>query len=293
MKQLIKNTIKRTIPSSIKNKIISIMSRIVSEQINLYVENIYQKLASLEKVEYKVKELEQGIERASETNVFSDEEYDTLEKYICRGRKIVEKDYFDSLSENFAPKTKILDLGCGDGSFIKQMNQKGFFAQGIDASTKYAGQPYVTLGLLPEALKNIPDNSYDVITSFHLIEHLPLNKYKEMIIEVYRILKKCGKVFFETPNTQSLITMSQYYYKDPTHLMPRHPEVYKNILDFNGFKNTEITNLPELDPNVFELISEEDSLFDERDLSIVNKKISKIENILVAGSGNILIVGEK
>ena len=117
------------------------------------------------------------------------------------------------------------------------MNKKGFLAEGIDANTKYIDESNVMLGFLPEALHNIPENSYDVITSFHLIEHLPLNKYKEMIIEVYRILKKSGKVFFETPNTQSLITMSQYYYKDPTHLMPRHPEVYKNIL-------TKITFIP-------------------------------------------------
>ena len=86
--------------------------------------------------------------------------------------------------------------------------------------------------------------------------------------------------------------MSQYYYKDPTHLMPRHPEVYSNILRLCGFKNIVIKNLPELDDHVFEGIAPIEGKEEEL-LQQVNKKFLDIENLLFASSGNVLIIGEK
>ena len=325
MKQLIKKIIFRLIPKKIKYLIYNQISRAV----NPNLEKIYQQLANFEKVEHKLNMLEMHMEKqiqrlASiekfenkmrsfdesnlikfnnnqsknknieiEENVFSDSEYNRLERNICRGRKKIEEYYFDSLCENFSPSSKILDLGCGEGSFIKRMNDKGFNAQGIDSNEECAKELNVILGCVPEALMEFESNSYDIITSFHLIEHMPLDKYKKMILEIKRLLKKNGKIIFETPNTQSLITMSQYYYKDPTHLMPRHPEIYLNILDFNGFKNCEVKNLPELDDNSFEKIMDIDGKLGENNTEIINDKFSKIENMLVSGSGNILITAEK
>ena len=326
MRQLVKKIIKRLIPNRIKY----IAFRLISRSINPSLEAIYMKLASLDKVQHNVrmleKQMEQQIQRLAsiekfeiklksfnidnldkikpvilkesensviKNNVFSDTEYNNLEKNICRGRKLVENDYFDSLAENFTKEANILDLGCGDGAFIKRMNAKGFFATGVDSNTECAKELNVILGSVPEALRHLKSDSYDIVTSFHLIEHMNLNNYKEMVIEINRLLKKNGKIFFETPNTQSLITMSQYYYKDPTHLMPRHPEVYKNILDFNGFKNSEIKNIPELDSNPFEAIMDLDGKLGENTLDIINDKFSKIENMLISGSGNIIIAAEK
>ena len=238
MRQLVKKIIKRLIPNRIKY----IAFRLISRSINPSLEAIYMKLASLDKVQHNVrmleKQMEQQIQRLAsiekfeiklksfnidnldkikpvilkesensviKNNVFSDTEYNNLEKNICRGRKLVENDYFDSLAENFTKEANILDLGCGDGAFIKRMNAKGFFATGVDSNTECAKELNVILGSVPEALRHLKSDSYDIVTSFHLIEHMNLNNYKEMVIEINKKKKKMGRYFLKHPILNHLL----------------------------------------------------------------------------------------
>ena len=76
-----------------------------------------------------------------------------------------------------------LDFGCGHGDFIQYLNKKGFNALGIDINTDLQ-------------LKDISDNSVDIITMIEVIEHLsnPL----PIFIEFKRILKPSGIIFCES-----------------------------------------------------------------------------------------------
>jgi len=69
----------------------------------------------------------------------------------------------------------ILDIGCGDGGFVGQMNQEGKFAIGVDISKSSGGKG---LGnnipiVLCDAQKEIPfpDKIFKTVTSFHSFEH--------------------------------------------------------------------------------------------------------------------------
>ena len=320
MKRIFKNVVKALLPNRIKYFIKKYLVQTVRQISNEQIAPIHQKLVLLDRLEFKLEILEKRIIRVEEVlltlealeeklllhqssmgvksasansaSVLSDDEYESLEKNICSGRILKEDDYYSALATEFPKNASVLDLGCGQGKCIQTLNDKGFIAKGIDANTVYSNVPDVIIGQLPEILTNWQSNSIDIVVSFHLIEHLDLKKYRELISEAFRILKKGGKVFLETPNTQSLVTMSHYYYKDPTHLMPRHPEVYTNILRLCGFKNTVIKNLPELDDHVFEGIAPIESVEEEL-LQQVNKKFLDIENILFSCSGNVLIIGEK
>ena len=316
VKRIFKNVVKALVPNRIKRFIKKYLVRTASEISNEQLAFVHQKLVLLDRLEFKLEVIEQSLIRREQelltleaiqvklrslessivnphnASVLSDKEYDNHEKNICTGRRLKEDDYYAALAEEFPKNASILDLGCGQGEFIQSLNEKGFIAKGVDANSSYDGIPGLTIGLLPEILTNWQGNSIDIVVSFHLIEHLELKKYRELISEAFRILKKGGKIFLETPNTQSLITMSQYYYKDPTHLIPRHPEVYGDILRLCGFKNIVIKNLPELDDHVFEGIAPIESVKEEL-LQQVNKRLLKIDNILYASSGNVLIIGEK
>ena len=287
-------------------------SRAINEQLTL----VYQKLAITESLEYKLEILEQTLEKRDQEllsleeitckvslieaqlsavnngNVLSDNEYDQLEDGIIGGRVETEEAYFDSLANIFPDNARILDLGCGAGRFVQRLNEQHFSAEGIDSNITYDHIPNVIIGQLPEVLTCWKNNSTDIIVSFHLIEHLDLVMYRTMLSEVYRVLDNGGKIYMETPNTQSIMTMSQYYYKDPTHLMPRHPELYANILRFCGFKNVVIKNLPELDKHKFENIENIENI-NENLVHELNNKFQAIDDMLFAGSGNVLIIGEK
>ncbi len=105
------------------------------------------------------------------------------------------------------PPGRVLDVGCGNGGFLHRMQQLGWSATGVDfdpkaienAQTKY-GQALTLLNTdLSKA--HFPDNSFDVVTMSHVIEHVP--DPVALLIEARRVLKPGGRLVVTTPNIQS------------------------------------------------------------------------------------------
>jgi 2-polyprenyl-3-methyl-5-hydroxy-6-metoxy-1,4-benzoquinol methylase len=99
----------------------------------------------------------------------------------------------------------ILDVGCGNGSFIDAALEYGYEARGIELS-----QPAVDIAQgfnLPVInmdffSSKIDDSSFDVITMFEVIEHLP--KPIEFIKRAAEVVKPGGLIYLTTPNFNSL-----------------------------------------------------------------------------------------
>lgn len=98
---------------------------------------------------------------------------------------------------------KVLDIGCGDGAFLKRAAQIGWEAWGVEPDAKAAGR-LSGFKVLQGSLPNIPlpNASFDYITLSHVIEHLhdPVAALKE----IHRLLKPGGQVWIATPNIESL-----------------------------------------------------------------------------------------
>jgi len=99
---------------------------------------------------------------------------------------------------------KLLDIGCSSGALLHVASDLDFNVTGVEpaeqaASTAKKAGFDVYNGLLHEA--KYPDNSFDIITLYEVIEHLtdPL----EMVHEVYRILKPGGLFLIGTGNADS------------------------------------------------------------------------------------------
>ena len=83
------------------------------------------------------------------------------------------------LIETFKPgKGNLLDLGCGDGFFIKCALDRGWKGQGLEMLPEYVQYAHESLGL-HQAHQGSLDNSlpfqpetFDVVTMWNLIEHL-------------------------------------------------------------------------------------------------------------------------
>lgn len=102
------------------------------------------------------------------------------------------------------PQGKLLDVGCGDGSYIQYMRVLGWDVKGVDfdpeaVSNARARGLMVQLGDL--AQQQYPDNTFDVITINHVIEHVP--EPLGLLQECRRILKPDGKLVVATPNASS------------------------------------------------------------------------------------------
>ena len=108
---------------------------------------------------------------------------------------------------------RLLDIGFGCGTFLKLAKESGFDVYGIEISD-YACQ-YVKdklgvdifCGDLKKA--HLPEESFDVVTIWHTLEHL-LNP-SETLEEIHRILKKDGLLIVAVPNLNNFITRILYF----------------------------------------------------------------------------------
>lgn len=99
---------------------------------------------------------------------------------------------------------RLLDVGCSSGALLLVAKENGFDAYGAEPA-KQAAATAQGLGfdVFPGFLQNAgyPDNHFDVITLFEVIEHL--FEPTELIKEIQRILKPGGVVLIGTGNGES------------------------------------------------------------------------------------------
>ena len=102
--------------------------------------------------------------------------------------------------------TKILDIGCADGSFAKFLKQQGYDAYGTDISEKAINKA-AKFGIKAkwcdiEQGINFSDNFFDIVIASEIIEHLYDTDY--FLQELKRVTKDNGYLFLSTPNLASL-----------------------------------------------------------------------------------------
>lgn len=89
-------------------------------------------------------------------------------------------------------RLKILDLACGGGnSFLKEFGE----VHGVDISRKSIEVAKNNYDICYVAdIYNLPfaDKSFDVVTSFELVEHIPHDKFGIFLQEINRVLKDDG-----------------------------------------------------------------------------------------------------
>ena len=106
-----------------------------------------------------------------------------------------------------SPQPRLLDVGCGTGAFLERAQKAGFLCEGIeickplaDIAVRNVGCP-VHIGLLSGL--DLTECSFDVITMYDLIEHLP--EPASDLRKVHKWLKPGGILFVLTPNDDALL----------------------------------------------------------------------------------------
>lgn len=105
------------------------------------------------------------------------------------------------------PKDRVLETGCGRGSFLRKMQQKGVDCIGLELNENAISfSQSKKLKILSESIQNHAKKNhekYDVVCSFQVVEHIA--KIKEFLQASIDALKPGGKFIVSVPNNDSFI----------------------------------------------------------------------------------------
>ncbi|MDD2725319.1 MAG: class I SAM-dependent methyltransferase [Methylovulum sp.] len=139
-------------------------------------------------------------------------------KKIKKGIKKWLSDHFNANSKTIIPDTKpgqLLEIGCGSGDFLMEMQQQGWEVQGLEPSDTATHRARlqgleVTCGTLETT--ELPQNHFDMVVAWMVIEHLhhPLAGLEKICLA----LKPGGVLVLSVPDMGGLDfrLFKQHYY---------------------------------------------------------------------------------
>jgi SAM-dependent methyltransferase len=129
---------------------------------------------------------------------------------------------FATLQRWYPQPGRLLDVGCGPGDFVLLAQKAGWHARGIEVSNtqvEYARSHGADVTLVPDFTAYQCEETYDVITFNHVLEHVP--EPKAYLMRAIHLLGPQGILLIAVPNYGGVSRriFQQYW----THLdLPRH-----------------------------------------------------------------------
>ncbi len=153
------------------------------------------------------------------------------------------------IAENFEP-AKVLDVGCGNGEFVKYLQNKGWDVYGTDLSPEavknsshLVGKERIRVGVFHKQEFN---QKYDMVSFWHVLEHIdnPL----EYLNKANKILRKNGVVVAESPNFDSInLNLFRKFYSwimVPDHVIYYNERAVRVLAQKTGFRVKQIIYPP-------------------------------------------------
>ncbi|MBS3153260.1 class I SAM-dependent methyltransferase [Candidatus Woesearchaeota archaeon] len=137
--------------------------------------------------------------------------------------------------QKYVPKDAVvLDIGAGYCSFINNIKAKEKHALDLyKGFVKYASKEVKPVVGNCTDLSNFKNNSFDVVFSSNLFEHLTQEEAKKTLREVFRVLKSDGRIIVVQPNFRYSY---KDYFDDYTHKTIYTDNGLSDLIKRHGFK---------------------------------------------------------
>lgn len=161
--------------------------------------------------------------------------------------------YYRHLPRKASEDARLLDLGCGGGTYLAVAKSCGWEVVGVDPDPKVVGVARERGYEVHEGGIEVFDGRselFDAITLNHVIEHLhdPL----EVLRSCHRLLKPGGQIYIATPNMESsgrrVFGKNWRGLETPRHLVIFTERSLKGALQVAGFRRIRVMS----DQNVYQ-----------------------------------------
>ncbi|WP_187263435.1 class I SAM-dependent methyltransferase [Pontibacter beigongshangensis] len=135
-------------------------------------------------------------------------------------RSITTRQKVDLINRYASAKGSILDYGCGTGVFLTACKKDGWEIRGVEPNEKareLASKSTATI--IAPALSEIEGEKYEVITFWHVLEHI--HQLNETMNQILSLLQEDGTLIIAVPNADSH-DAQQYKENWAAYDVPRH-----------------------------------------------------------------------
>jgi 2-polyprenyl-3-methyl-5-hydroxy-6-metoxy-1,4-benzoquinol methylase len=178
----------------------------------------------------------------------TDSKRNLFERVYHLVRKVSLKSKLNLINSFSSEEKNLLDIGCGTGDFLQTALQNGWNVSGVEpnqdarniSNIKTNDSVFDTSELL-----NFENNSFDVITLWHVLEHLP--DLENQISIFKRLLKPNGRLIIAVPNYQSYD--AKYYkafwaaYDVPRHLWHFNQDSISKLISKESFEVVKVKSM--------------------------------------------------
>jgi len=172
---------------------------------------------------------EDYISHTDASKTFFDKIYQTVKKYsLWKKVRLIQK-------YRTGEKT-LLDVGAGTGDFLLAAKDKDWDIEGIEPNQDAKIRAQEKGIELFASLDLLSNNKYDIITLWHVLEHLP--NLEEQIKKLVTLLNEKGTLIIAVPNFNSYD--AKYYKKNwaaydvPRHLWHFSKEAMEKLFAYHG-----------------------------------------------------------
>lgn len=145
-----------------------------------------------------------NLEKYYETNSYishTDQSTSLIDKIYQKVKNHSLKRKLDLINSLNTNNKKLLDIGAGTGDFLKKISNNQWTIKGVEPNSN-ARTIATKKGLnLSQKLSEIIDTDFDIITLWHVLEHLP--NLDEQIKDITRKLDAKGYLIVAVPNYKS------------------------------------------------------------------------------------------